>query len=294
MILVLLSLTFLQQDTDSVRQFLKNNEYTVEWKTAAELDPNADLEISNGTGHGFNLRWLRFHPRNDRVEILSLALEEDRKPYNSKFPPDVMTLKIQKAEMPSADYAKLLSKIAIVDAAELTVKKRKKNDAGSSSSGDFWVHARLATAEKSLLEHEFAGYRSSESALPAAKPQAAVLLAQQAIKAIKFQEAVLTKEDRAWASAKFAREWKTFLNEEFHWWVRERSIMLIGVIGDESALRILREVLENAPKDRTVYHAINAITLLTNTDLRDKPPEDMDIAKTRERVIEFLKQRPNQ
>ena len=33
---------------------------------------------------------------------------------------------------------------------------------------------------------------------------------------------------------------------------------------------------------------------LTNKDLRDQPVEEMDVEKTRERVIEFLKQRPKQ
>ena len=291
-IVVLLGLTVWQQDTNSVGKFLKSDEYTVAWKAAAEIDPKAELEIGNGAGHGFNLRWLRFKPRNDRVEILSIALEEERKPYNSKWPPDVMSLKIQKAEMSSADFTTILGQLAIVDAAELTVKKRKKNDGGFSSSGDFWVHVRLATAETILFEQEFAGYRSSETTLMAAKPQAVVLLAHQAIKTIKFKEELLTEEDRAWASAKFAREWKGFLKEDFHWWVRNRSIRIIGVTGDESALPVLREILDRDPKDHSVYFAINAITRLTNKDLRDKPVEDMDVVKTRERVIEFLKQRP--
>lgn len=97
------------------------------------------------------------------------------------------------------------------------------------------------------------------------------MLAHRAIKAIKFKDAVLTKEDRAWASAKFARDWKGFLQEEFHWWVLERSIRVVGLVGDDSALPLLREILDRDKTDHTVYHSINAITCLTNKDLRDKP-----------------------
>lgn len=278
----------LLQDVDGVSKHLQSTNYTVTWNAAAKIDPNAELEIGTGSGHGFHLRWLRFRPTTDRVEILAIDLDEPREPYESKWPPDRVPASIKMAEMKPAEYAALLEQLAAVDAAELKPKKRKQDFASSS---DFWAHARLAVGEKKLIDLEFAGYDRSSSEMEAAKPKAMRNIALLAIKTLKFKDHVLTKEDRAWASAKFTRDWKQFLEEEFHWWVRERSIRLIGVVGDDSALPALKEAMSRDPKDRCVYYAINAITRLTNKDLREGPVEQMDVEKTRERLFDFLKKK---
>lgn len=282
-------LLLLLQDIDSVREHLQSESYAVTWKSANEFDPHAELEIGSGTGHGLNLRWFRFRPTTDGIEILSISLEESREQYHLKWPPDRVPVKIQKAEMKLADYSAMLRQIAMVDAAELKPRKTKQD---FSSSGSFWVHARLAVAEKTLVDLEFAGYQGSANELKSAKPKAMTTIALQAIKQIQFKDYVLTKEDRVWISAKFGRDWKAFLKEEFHWWVRERSIMLVGVVGDVSALPVLKEILGRDPKDRSVYYAINAITRLTSKDMREKPVEEMDVEKTRQRVLDLLNENP--
>jgi hypothetical protein len=82
--------------------------------------------------------------------------------------------------------------------------------------------------------------------------------------------------------------------------VRERYIETIGVVGDQAALPVLREILATdpppgKPRDasdgRCIYLAINAVTRLTRTDLRDKPVAEMDIEKTRRKVLELLTER---
>jgi hypothetical protein len=124
-----------------------------------------------------------------------------------------------------------------------------------------------------------------------AKPKAAVVLAREALKGLDLEEHTLTEEERGWASAKFARDWKKFKDLDFHWWVRERYIITIGVVGDAAALPALRDILGGDPKDHCVYYAINAITRLTKTDVRDKPVEEMNIEKTRRKVLELLRDR---
>ena len=42
---------------------------------------------------------------------------------------------------------------------------------------------------------------------------------------------------------------------------------------------------------RCIYYAINAVTRLTKTDVREKPVEEMDIEKTRFKVLELLKEK---
>ena len=132
---------------------------------------------------------------------------------------------------------------------------------------------------------------SCDAEIDFAKPQAAVALAHTAVETLKFREHALTEEERKWASVKFVRDWKKIKDEESHWWVRERYIVTIGVVGDASVLSTLRDVLQGDPKDRCVYHAINAVTRLTKKDVREKPVEEMDVEKTRQRVLDMLGER---
>jgi hypothetical protein len=183
-------------------------------------------------------------------------------------------------------YAALLRDLAVVDAAEL---KPIERNFLSRSSYDFWVYARLTAKKKTLIDLDWAGYHGSSTEVEYAKPRAAVNLTREAIKGLDFKEHTLTEVERGWASAKFARDWKRFKDSKFHWWVRERYIMTIGVIGDPTALPTLREILGGDPKDRCVYHAINAVTRLTKKDVRDNPVEEMDVEKTRRKVLDLLR-----
>jgi HEAT repeat protein len=70
--------------------------------------------------------------------------------------------------------------------------------------------------------------------------------------------------------------------------VRDREIITVGLIGDATALPLLRKILGGDPKDQVVYRAINAITRLTQKDVRDRPVEEMNVEKTRRRVLELL------
>jgi hypothetical protein len=105
----------------------------------------------------------------------------------------------------------------------------------------------------------------------------------------------MTDEERAWASDKFVRDWMKFKPLEFHWWVRERYIETIGVVGDKAALPVLREILATSPPQgqareasdaRCVYYAINAVTRLTKKDVRVKPVEEMDLEATRQKALD--------
>ena len=106
---------------------------------------------------------------------------------------------------------------------------------------------------------------------------------------LKFKAYTLTAADRTWASERFVRHWEKHQKAEFYWWVNERAIVTIGVVGDATALPALRNAMAGDPKKHSVYLAINAITRLTKNDLRDKPVEEMDVEKTRKKVLESLR-----
>jgi hypothetical protein len=274
-----------EPDAERARRQLKSDNYTVTWGAARSFDAKAELEIGHGNGHGGTLGWLRFRPTRDGVDVLSIKFDEGLHQYKSKWPPDRSPVTVKFARLKSDEYVVLLHDLAIIDAAKLKVMDR---DSSWMSSNDFWVNEHLSAAKTTLIDQNWAVYNSIRNELNFAKPKAAVALARDAIKSLEFKEHVLTDEERGWASAKFARDWKKFKSSDFHWWVRERYIMMIGVVGDKTALATLRDVLSGDPKDRCVYHTINAITRLTKKDVRDKPVEEMDVEKTRRKVLELL------
>jgi hypothetical protein len=282
---------------ERIREHFQSDNYTVEWGTAAAFDPTAELVIGDGIGHGSGtLGWIRFRPGNDGVDVLSIQLDERLRRYRSKWPPDRARVVVKHARLKTNAYAALLRDLALVDSARLKPVERAKT---SISSFDFWVSARLATNEKTFLDLEWAGFWTSGDELHFAKPQAAVRLAQQTVENLELKEHKLTPEERAWASAKFARDWTRYKKLDFDWWVRERYIVLIGLVGDRSALPVLRDILvADRPKkrdllsspsdDRCIYLAINAVTRLTGIDVRDRPVEEMDIENTRKKILELI------
>ena len=294
-LVVLCSTNRAQSDDEQAKKQLTSDNFTVTWGTPPVYEADAELEIGDGNGHGGTLSWIRFQPGKDGVDVISVRFDEGWHPYESKWPPDRAPVAVKRARLKPDLYAALLRDLAIVDAAKL---KPVQRNSFRSSSNDFWVYARLTTSKKTFIDLNWAGYEGSLHEVDFAKPRAAVRLAQEAVKGLDFKDHTLTDGERAWTSAKFVRDWNKFKGLEFHWWVRERYIETIGVVGDKSALSVLREILTtDPPKDkprnaldgRCIYRAINAVTRLTKTDVRDKPVEEMDIEKTRLKVVDLIK-----
>lgn len=279
---------------DRVKSLFQSNNYTVTWGKAPAFEPTAELEIGDGNGHGGTLGWVRFRPDKDGVDVICIQFDAGWHPYESKWPPDRTPVAVKRALLKPEAYAALLRDLAVVDSAKLMPAERNRS---ASSSNDFWVYARLTTDKKTQIDLNGAGYESSGTEQEFAKPRAAVSLAREAIKGLDFKDHTLTHVERAWASGKFTRDWKKFIGLDLHWWVRERYIQMVGVVGDETALPVLREILATDPPKgkaressdgRCVYHAINAVTRLTKKDVRNKPVEEMDIEKTRMKVLELI------
>lgn len=301
LVLVVLSSLLFSARADSseahAKKELQSDNYTVTWGAVPTFSRDAELEIGRGSGHGGTLDWLRFVPHQDRVQVLSIKFDDGRRPYRSTWPPDTATVTVRLGWMKPEVYAELLQDLAVVESAKLQPVQR---DSSSSSSGNFWVNARLSEGGKAVVTLNWAGYNNSRDEIEFAKPRAMVRLAEEAVKSLDFKDHKLADDERAWASKKFTRDWKTFKGRDFHGWVRERSIQTIGVVGDKSALLALRETLASDPPQgehrdvsnaRCVYHAINAVTRLMKTDVRDRPVEEMDIEKTRRRILELMEMR---
>jgi hypothetical protein len=294
-LVVLCSVSVAEPGDDRAKRQLQSDNYTVTWGVAPAFQPEAALEIGDGNGHGGTLGWIRFHPGKDGVDVLSIQFDAGWHPYESKWPPDRAPVTVKRARLKTDAYVALLRDLAVVESASL---KPVERNGFTSSSNDFWVYARLTTDKKTLLDLNWAGYEGSGAEPEFAKPRAAARLAREASKGLDFKDHTLSDAERAWASAKFIRDWKKFKGQDFHWWVRERYIETVGVVGDEAALLVLREILATEPPKgkpressdgRCVYYAINAVTRLVKKDVRGKPVEEMDIEKTRLKVLDLIK-----
>ncbi|MCI0639758.1 MAG: hypothetical protein L0Y72_01170 [Gemmataceae bacterium] len=274
---------FASGPADRVKEHFKSENFTVRWTNARSFDSNAVLEIGDGYGHFGTLGWMRFRPAKGFVDVLHIQLDEGREPYCSKWPPDRAPVAVTQARMKLDAYSLLLRDLAVVDAAKL--KPIERRGSFTMSSLDFWVFARLKAGKKTLVDYHWAGYWTSSDEIDFAQSQAAVALAREAVKGLDFKAHSLTEEERSWASAKFVRDWKEFRNWKGIWWVRERYVTTIGVVGDKTVLPALRDLLREG---WCVYYAINAVTRLTQKDVRDRPVEEMDLQKTRRKVLEML------
>ena len=103
-----------EPEFDRVRKHFDGKTYTVEWGEVQAVDPAAELEISDGSGHGFTLEGWRFVPGKDGVEVLSIQLF-DYDPYRTKWPPDTARVLIKLAKMKTADYKVLLGDLLKVN-----------------------------------------------------------------------------------------------------------------------------------------------------------------------------------
>lgn len=284
-----------EPDADRAKKKLESEYYTVTWGTVKAFEATAELEIGDGSGHGGTLGWLRFLPGKEGVDVLSIQFDKGWKPYDSKWPPDRAPVTVKRARMKADAYVALLRDLAVIDAAKLEPVKGRVS---KRSFSDFWVHTRLTANKKTLIDLDWAGYWSTDDEVNFAKPQATVSLVQDVVKGLDLKAHTLTEEERTWASTKFTRDWKAFKDRTFYWWVQERYIETIGVVGDKAALPVLWDILaadppKGMPREgsdgRCVYYAINAVTRLTKKDVRDKPIEDMDIEKTRRKVLDLIR-----
>lgn len=271
---------------DNLKRLLKSKDYTVIWNAnRPRYQLSSELTIGYGNGHGGSLGWIRFVPGKINVVILSVEFDEGWHPYTSKWPPDRAPVSIKSGNIDYKVYRSLLSNLAFVASAKL---KPKLRNSVSMSSSDFWVSAKLTSRSKTVMDLDWAGYWSSTDEIYFAKSRAAVKLVRGEVDRLVLKPHTLTDDERHWGSLKFVNDWKVFENREFYWWIRERYIVVIGVIGNRIAIPTLIEIMNGDPKQRYVYHAVNALTRLLKKDVRSKPVEEMDVEKSRKNVLELI------
>jgi hypothetical protein len=282
-------LTVRAQFDKSIRDKFVSEEYSVSWAKVRDFPKDVDLRIGYGSGHGGTLGWVWFRPSGPHIEVLSVGLDEGWNPYKSKWQPDIVPISVKRGILEPSKYAALLRQLAIVDSARLS---RMPQNSASSTSANFWVAAEVARDESNLMSLDWAGYSGSFDEVEYTKPKIAVDLAKEAISKLDLVEHILNPGERGRISARFVEDWNKYRNRKFYWWVRERGIMIAGVLGDNASLPTLVEILSGKvkgdPGDRLIYYAINAVTRITGKDVRPKPVEEMDLEIAQKKVLELV------
>lgn len=279
-------------DVARVKELLKSDDYVVAWGTAPVFDSEAELEIGAGNGHGGTFRAIRFLPSENGVDILEIT-HEDRTPYRSTWPPDVAPVEVRRARMSMDVYRALLADLATVSSARLSSTADPLSS--TLSTDNFWVAARLTSKDKTHFDFDWCDYPGNQQSAKSAKAEAAVTLCREAMKKLKFEVITPTTEDRRWASTRFNRDWKKYRGSDRYWWVRERAIITIGVVGDRSVYPTLLEILSTPTADKDsnshcVYYAVNATVRLTKTEVRTKPVEELNLKEIAPKAIALLEE----
>jgi hypothetical protein len=203
-------------DTDRLQRYLDGEYYKVTWRAAPIFDSTATLEIGEGYGHGGIHYWKRFVPSKEHVDVLCVEVDWGNVTFRSKWPPDKASATVKSARMKSEAYVCLLRDLALIHATKLKAfdPSRPGHIVSYFSSNDLWVNVTLDARKKQLIDLDWAGYECSLEEMKFAKPKAAIACVRDAISRITFKEHTLTERDKAWASAKFIRNWKKCENQD--------------------------------------------------------------------------------
>ena len=259
---------------------------TAEWTAPPPWNPKASLVVMTGSGHGGTLTLYRITPAGTGgCVILRIAFNEGRQSYSTRYPPAQVPVTVQTAALSADTFAAYTSFVSRVEAATLTALH---SDQWTHSSSDFCALVSVEADGKALFKEAFVGYPSSQR-LPFAKALTLSRGTTELLQGAEFADHTLTESERSWASS-FITGWH--YPDGHDWWVRERLLMMSGVVGDTSCLPMLQKTIEStsdqASESRQVYRAINAIANLTGKDVREKPLEDMDLEANRVRTLKML------
>lgn len=270
---------------------ISSSNYTVRWTQPKVIPTDSEMVIGSGSGHGHSIRWIRFLPDPSSVSVLEISFKDSHGPYTTKWGPDNAAVAVRSGKMGKSAYRKLLTQIAFLDSAIL---KEKQLSTFRGTSSDFWVATAITNRGNPLLSYDWAGYWASVDEHEFRKPELMVDVAEEAVKKLNMQDRELTTGERQWASEKFVKDIAVYDSRQFYWWVVEDSTVLIGYVGDSSALGALTSIMnrygsaEERHIQRKAYYAINAITRITGKDLRSIPIEEMDVAKMANLVREYV------
>ncbi len=207
----------------------------------------AVMDIGWGSGHGGSLTSIRV---TFEGETASMERVEWNGPNLSQQ--DRLVRSVKRAQVRSVELHEILGMTRVLPM--VTVEKRSLGTGGRRrtsilvSDADVFMLVRLLDSSGgTLLEREWAGY------LPYKLDVAPLdVVMDEAMKRLGGRELPWeTVPPEQWRSSHFTdafRRNRDLMCREFHWWVMERSLEMLGSFGNGEARETVRFLRENAPK----------------------------------------------
>jgi len=207
----------------------------------------AVMDIAWGNGHGGSLTSIRV---TFEGETASVERVEWDGPHLGQT--DRLSRSMVRARVPSVEFHEILGMSRVLPM--VSVKEnylgtggRRRNTFSTSSMDVFMLVRLMDSSGGTLLEREWAGYlpyRLDVAPLDIVLDEAEKRLGGKELP----WEAVPSEQ---WRSSHFTdafRRNRDLMCREFHWWVMERSLEMLGSFGNGEAKETVRFLRENAPK----------------------------------------------
>lgn len=250
--------------------------YRVVLGPAPVAEPDrVSLEWEQGSGHGFTFsryraRWSDAGLRVRRVRYFR----------------NVRTDKKQGVVVESTLIPRRRAEIAlrvVFAATALELRKPEGLHSISGSSSNFHTLLRIDD-DRAIFAGQFTGYRGSSNAPRYVALRVCTTLLREALAPCKWTAQTPVDGDLA----DLAERMSNLAAES--WWIRERLILMAGMIGDKRCLPALEAQIRRAAPlvARAHRYAINAYARISGVDLRPKDFESALLGPTRAKYLAFF------
>lgn len=258
---------------ESVVHSLKPEDVVVKIPQRIPAIDGSLLTLITGSGHGHSLKLITFKRQKSKVQIF--VNEYSRYPVkphtlrsstkaDRKYPEADFYYALSSGSISNKKFKQLVHELTKIHSMK-TYKEYKINHrknpvsfAGTNknSSLDGLVDFSSSTANYVNLVnlwapgdkgffYAFSGYPGSDEKPKTIKVKAMIQLTNHLLKSVKLTQAKeITDEHRSYFHHQLATV-KGFYNQEFWWWVKERSIGLTGLLGSKKHTSMLLEILAN-------------------------------------------------
>ncbi|MHC4938992.1 MAG: hypothetical protein ACYTHK_08490 [Planctomycetota bacterium] len=245
---------------------------------AAAEPAQVSLEWENGSGHGFTYRRYRAHWSDDGLRVRRM-----------RYFRNVRTDKKQGTVLESTVIPRRRAEVVlrtVLAATGLELRKLQGLHGASGSSSDFHVLLRIES-DRTVYSKRFTGYHGSTKAPRYVALRVCNSLLREALRDCEWKVEKPSDADLA----DLAKRLQTLRAE--YWWVRERLILMAGMVGDKRCLPALEAQIRQPVGivARAHRYAIDGYAKISGVDLRPKEWATANVRTTRAKYIEHFDRR---
>ncbi|MHC4847944.1 MAG: hypothetical protein ACYTEG_05750 [Planctomycetota bacterium] len=250
--------------------------YQVVLGPAPDAEPTlVSLQWESGSGHGFTLTRYRARWSDAGLQVRKMR-------YFRNVRTDKKQGVITESTLIPRRRAEVVLRVVLA-ATALELEKLEGLHTMSGSTADFHAMLRI-DSDRRIFSKQFTGYRGSSKAPRYVALRVCNSLLNEALATCKWRAEAPTEGDLA----DLAQRMSTLAAES--WWVRERLILMAGMIGDKRCLPALEAQIRRALglTSRAHRYAINAYARISGVDFRPKDFESEPVRPTRAKYLAFF------